>query len=95
MAERPSRPATPALRAETGPGPRLSRLRVEVNAGGTPSADGFEVVFGSEGEARAVLARLKSQMLSAGNEVYELGRSSQDARVLKLLERLQKGPGKP
>lgn len=69
---------------------RLARLRVEVVAGGTPAADGFEVVFGSEAEAKSALARIKSQMLGSGHEVYELGRSAQDARVLKLLEKLQK-----
>jgi hypothetical protein len=72
---------------------RPIRLRIEVNSGGGQPAEGFEVVFGSEGEAKAALARVKSQMLGAGHEVYELGRTTQDARVLKLLQKMQKEPG--
>lgn len=74
---------------------RPIRLRVEVSTGGPLPADGFEVVFGSEAEGKAALAKIKSQMLGGGHEVYELGRSTQDARVLKLLEKMQKDPGKP
>ncbi len=72
---------------------RLFRLRVEVTSGEAHPADGFEAVFASEAEAKAALARTKSQMLGSGHEVYELGRTAQDARVMKLLERMQKGAG--
>lgn len=74
---------------------RPIRLRVEVSTGEARPAEGFEVVFGSEPEAQATLARLKSQMLGSGLEVYELGRSNQDTRVMKLLEKMQKDPKKP
>ncbi|MEM3165042.1 MAG: hypothetical protein QXO51_06395 [Halobacteria archaeon] len=94
MVERPSRPATPAFRDEAGSGRRLCRLRVEVSSGSGQPPEGFEAVFGSEAEARAALARMKSQMLGGGHEVYELGLSARDARVLKLLEKVQKEAGK-
>lgn len=75
-------------------GDKMFRLRVEVSGGPGPAVGGFEVVFENESQARGALAKLKSQVLASGMEVYELGQSTQDVRVMRLLQKMQKEPEK-